>query len=146
MIRARTQAACWLVALAILVPAAAAQEPEAPVKRPFEQPAQIINVTAANFEFIPSSIHIKAGRHIQLVVTATDKTHAIRISPFPEGASGSTPPGLEFADGEDCWKLKKGVSVKIDLVGHMPGTYKFACCKQCGSGHKRMKGELVVDP
>lgn len=142
--RIRTHASVLVAALAILMPVAAAQEPD--VVKPFEQPPQVIEVTAANFAFTPSSIHIKAGKNIQLRVTATDKTHAIRISPFPDGASKSTPPGLEFLFGEDCWKLKKGETAKIELVGHTPGTYTFTCCKQCGSGHKRMKGQLVVEP
>lgn len=140
----RSEALVLVAAFAILLPVAAAQEPD--IVKPFEQPPRIIEVTAANFEFTPSSIHIKAGKNIQLKVTATDKTHAIRINPFPDGGNNSTPPGLEFLLGQDCWKLKKGETVKIELVAHTPGTYTFTCCKQCGSGHKRMKGQLVVEP
>ena len=142
----RAQPPVWVAALAILLPVAAAQDPDAPVKRPFEQPPRIIEVTAADFQFTPSTIHIKAGKNIQLRVTATDKTHGIRINPFPDGASKSTPPGLEFLYGEDCWKLRKGETVMIELVGRTPGTYTFSCCKQCGPDHKRMKGQLVVEP
>jgi len=130
--------------LALAAPAAISQDSE-PVK-PFAQPPHIIVVTAANFQFTPSTIHIKAGQNIQLQVTATDKTHGIRINPFPDGTPSGTAPGLQFVYGEDCTKLKKGVSAKIELVGHTLGTYTFSCCKACGSGHKRMKGQLIVDP
>jgi heme/copper-type cytochrome/quinol oxidase subunit 2 len=133
-----------IAAVALAAPAAISQE-EKPVK-PFNQPAQVIVITAAEFKFTPPVIHVKAGQNIQLQVTATDKTHGIRINPFPEGGTGGTPPGLEFLYGEDCYKLKKGEMVKIELIGHTPGTYTFSCCKACGSGHKRMKGELIVDP
>jgi heme/copper-type cytochrome/quinol oxidase subunit 2 len=129
---------------AMAAPAAISQE-AAPVK-PFEQPVHVIVVTATDFQFTPSAIHVKAGQNIQLQVTATDKTHGIRINPFPDGATVSTSPGLEFLYGEDCFKLKKGVTIKVELVGHTPGTYSFSCCKACGSGHKRMKGQLIVDP
>ena len=134
----------FLIAIfALAAPAAVTQE-EKPA-RPFEQPPQVIVVTAADFQFTPSPIHIKARQNILLQVTARDKTHGIRINPFPDGVTGSTSPGLEFLYGEDCFKLKKGEMVKIELIGHTPGTYTFSCCKACGSGHKRMKGQLIVD-
>jgi heme/copper-type cytochrome/quinol oxidase subunit 2 len=133
-----------IAALAIAAPAAISQD-EKPVK-PFAQPPNIIVITAADFQFTPSTIHIKAGQNIQLRVTATDKTHGIRINPFPDGAPSGTAPGLQFVYGEDCTKLKKGVTEKIELVGYTPGNYTFSCCKSCGSGHKRMKGQLIVDP
>src|SRR5271156_5905886 len=136
--------ALLIAGLALAAPVAISQESE-PVK-PFAQPPHIIVVTATDFQFPPSPIHIKAGQNIQLQVTATDKTHGIRINPFPDGAGGGTAPGLQFVYGEDCTKLKKGVMVKIELVGYTPGSYTFSCCKSCGSGHKRMKGQLIVDP
>jgi cytochrome c oxidase subunit II len=114
--------------------------------RPFDQPPQIITMTAGNFEFTPPVIHIKLGKNIQLQVTSTDKTHGIRIKPFPDGAMKSTPPGLEFLYGEDCWKIKKGETAKIVFFAHAAGTYSFACCKECGSGHKRMKGQIIAEP
>jgi plastocyanin len=121
------------------------QEEKAPA-RPFDQPPQIITMTAGNFEFTPPVIHIKLGKNIQLEVTATDKTHGIRINPFPDGATKSTPPGLEFVYGEDCWKIKKGETAKIVFFAHAAGTYSFTCCKECGSGHKRMKGQIIAEP
>lgn len=142
--KTRIRILCAIAALGILAPLARAQEPSR--GKPFERPPKIIEVTAANFEFVPAVIHVRAGQNILLRVTATDKTHGIRINPFPDGANRGTPPGLEFLYGEDCWKLKKGEMVKIELIGHTPGTYTFSCCKQCGSGHKRMKGQLVVEP
>ncbi|MGH9713745.1 MAG: cupredoxin domain-containing protein [Candidatus Acidiferrales bacterium] len=134
-----------LIALFVsLIPAAMAQDSRLP--KPFDQPAHIIQMNAADYQFAPSTIHIKVGQNIRLRVTATDKTHAIRINPFPNGASVSTPPGLEFAAGEDCWKLKKNLTQTIEFVAHEPGTYTFSCCKSCGSGHKRMKGQIIVEP
>lgn len=117
----------------------------APV-RPFGQPPEIINMTTENFEFTPAVVHVKLGKNIQLQVTSTDKTHGVRINPFPDGATKSTPPGIEFLYGEDCWKIKKGETAKIVFFAHTAGTYSITCCKECGAGHKSMKGQIIAEP
>jgi heme/copper-type cytochrome/quinol oxidase subunit 2 len=144
ILRGRFRIVAVIAWVAIVAPAAVSQD-EKPVK-PFDQQAQVIVVTAEDFQFTPAQIHIKAGQNTQIQVISKDKTHGIRINPFPDRAPVSAAPGLEFLYGEDCWKLKKNVTVKIELIGHTPGTYIFSCCKSCGSGHKRMKGQLIVDP
>lgn len=111
-----------------------------------EKPPRIISVTAKDFDFEPAVIHMKVDERVELDVTSSDKTHGIRISAFPAGAKVNTAPGLSFVNGEDCWKLKKGEMVEIGIVPTEPGTYTFACCKLCGSGHKKMKGQVIVDP
>jgi len=103
-------------------------------------------MTARNFEFDPPEIHVRQGATVQLLVTSSDRTHGIHISPFPDGGAPNTPAGLSFIDGEDCYKLKKDVQVTIEFTAHDPGSYSFKCCKLCGSGHKRMIGKIVVDP
>jgi heme/copper-type cytochrome/quinol oxidase subunit 2 len=109
-------------------------------------PAMSVTLTAKNFQFDPAIIHIKVGQKVRLYVTAPDSTLGLRINPFPDGATSSTPPGLYFVFGEDCWKLRKGETLPIDVVGDTPGTYTFTCCKGCAKGHKSMKGQLIVDP
>ena len=111
-----------------------------------EKPPRIISVTAKDFDFEPAVIHMKVNERIELDVTSSDKTHGVRISAFPDGAKVNTAPGLSFANGEDCWKLKKGEMVEIGIAPTEPGTYTFTCCKLCGSGHKKMKGQIIVDP
>jgi heme/copper-type cytochrome/quinol oxidase subunit 2 len=109
-------------------------------------PAKTVTLTAKNFQFDPAIIHIKVGQKVRLFVTAPDATLGIRINPFPDGATTATPPGLYFVFGEDCWKLRKGETFPIDVVGDTPGTYSYTCCKGCGKEHKSMKGRLIVDP
>ena len=116
---------------------------ETPPQR--EKPPRVISVTAKDFDFEPALIHMKVGERIELDVTSSDKTHGIRINAFPDGAKTNTAPGLSFPNGEDCWKLKKGQTVVIGIVPTEPGTYTFICCKLCGSGHKKMKGQIIVD-
>lgn len=113
---------------------------------PHEKPPRIISVTAKDFDFEPAVIHMKVDERVELDVTSSDKTHGIRITTFPDGARVNTAPGLSFANGEDCWKLKKGEMVEIGVVPTEPGTYIFTCCKLCGSGHKKMRGQIIVDP
>jgi heme/copper-type cytochrome/quinol oxidase subunit 2 len=109
-------------------------------------PAKTVTLTAKNFQFDPAIIHIKVGQKVRLYATAVDATLGIRINPFPDGATAATPPGLYFVFGEDCWKLRKGETLPIDVVGDTPGTYSYTCCKGCGKEHKSMKGQLIVDP
>jgi cytochrome c oxidase subunit 2 len=115
-------------------------------EKPPEHPPRIIQVTAKNFEFDPSVIRVKAGEKIQLKITSVDRTHGIHINPFPEGGQPSTPPGLSFTYGDDCLKLKKDVTATLEFTAQAPGTYAFTCCKKCGTGHGRMKGQIIVEP
>ncbi len=111
-----------------------------------EAPPRIIVMTAKDFEFAPAVIHLKVGDKVRLQVISSDRTHGLHISAFPDGAKANTPPGLAFILGEDCFKLKKGDSVPVDIEAAEPGTYSFQCCKSCGTGHKRMKGQIIVEP
>jgi len=115
-------------------------------QRAVEPPPRSIAMTAKDFEFDPAVIHMKVGEKVRLHVISTDRTHGLHISAFPDGAKANTPPGLAFIFGEDCFKLKKGESVPVDIEATEPGTYSFLCCKLCGNGHKRMKGQIIVDP
>jgi heme/copper-type cytochrome/quinol oxidase subunit 2 len=106
---------------------------------------RIIEISADDFAFTPATIHVRLHETVELQLTARDKTHGFRIKPIAEGASKGSAPGLSFLYAEDCYKMKKGDVVKVDFVANAPGTYRFECCKACGSGHKRMKGEILVD-
>jgi heme/copper-type cytochrome/quinol oxidase subunit 2 len=115
-------------------------------QRTVEPPPRVIATTAKDFEFDPAVIHMKVGDKVRLQVISSDRTHGLHISAFPDGAKVNTAPGLAFIFGEDCWKLKRGESVPVDIEATEPGTYSFQCCKTCGTGHKRMKGQIIVEP
>jgi heme/copper-type cytochrome/quinol oxidase subunit 2 len=122
------------------------QAPKPKPQRPVEPPPRSIAMTAKDFEFDPAIIHMKVGDKVRLQVTSLDRTHGLHVSAFPDGAKANTPPGLAFIFGEDCFKLKKGESVPVDIEATEPGTYSFVCCKACDTGNKRMKGQIIVDP
>jgi cytochrome c oxidase subunit II len=115
-------------------------------ERPPEKPPRIVQVTAKNFEFEPAVIRVKAGEKVQLKLTSADRTHGIHINPFPEGGQPNTPPGLSFTYGDDCLKLKKDLTATLEFTAEAPGTYAFSCCKKCGTGHGKMKGQIIVEP
>jgi heme/copper-type cytochrome/quinol oxidase subunit 2 len=115
-------------------------------ERPPEHPPRIIQATAKTFEFEPSVIHVKSGEKIQLKIMSVDRTHGIHMNPFPEGGKPNTPPGLSFTYGDDCLKLKKDITETLEFTALEPGTYAFSCCKKCGTGHGRMKGQIIVEP
>ena len=115
-------------------------------EKPPEKPPRMIQVAAKNFEFEPSVIRVKAGEKIQLKLTSVDRTHGIHISPFPAGGQPNTPPGLSFTYGDDCLKLKKDLTATVEFTAEAPGSYAFSCCKKCGTGHARMKGQIIVEP
>ena len=112
------------------------------------QPAspRVIEMTAGNYEFVPSSVHVKVGETVRLSITAIDKAHGVRIKPVAVGAPEGSAPGLEITSQADCVKFKKKGTGTIDFTARSPGTYEFECCKLCGFGHGKMKGEMIVDP
>ena len=115
-------------------------------QRAVEPPPHIIAMTAKDFAFDPAVIHLKVGNKVRLQVISSDRTHGLHVNAFPDGAKANTPPGLAFIFGEDCFKLKKGESVPVDIEATEPGTYTFVCCKACDTGHKQMRGQIIVEP
>jgi cytochrome c oxidase subunit 2 len=111
-----------------------------------DQNVRIIEVTAKKYEFNPSPIHVKQGTKVQLKITALDRAHGFKINLYPDGSDMKGDPGLVFTSNEDCLKIEKGSPEVVEFVAHTPGTYSFKCCKHCGLDHKRMKGQLVVEP
>ena len=55
-------------------------------------------------------------------------------------------PGLSFAYGDDCRKLKDGLTEILEFTAQALGTYTFSCCKKCGSRHGSVKGQIIVEP
>jgi plastocyanin len=139
----RASALGWVGAIVLVSAGAiaiAAQETPAPGA------PRVITMEAVDYEFKPASVHVKLGEDVQLVVTATDKEHGVRIKPVAEGSPKGTASGIEIKSSSDCVKFKKNETGTLEFVAHAPGTYELECCKLCGMGHGKMKGEIVVDP
>lgn len=91
-------------------------------------PATVIQMTAKKYEFVPATIHAKVGEPVKLVITAVDHTHGFKLE------------ALHINQ-----KLDKGKPVTVEFTPTQTGTFPFECSHYCGLGHKRMKGQLIVE-
>lgn len=91
-------------------------------------PVRRFEITAARFRFEPAQIEVRAGDVVELVLRSADTDHGIAIKAL--GIKAGIPKG--------------GAAVSVSFVAGRPGRFEFQCSEYCGSGHKRMKGELVV--
>jgi cytochrome c oxidase subunit 2 len=87
-----------------------------------------IRMTAKKYEFSPSSIHVKKGEHVKLLITAVDHDHGFKLAAF-----------------DIQQDLKEGETSTIEFTADKAGTFRFACSHVCGFGHRGMKAELVVE-
>jgi cytochrome c oxidase subunit II len=88
------------------------------------------SVTARRFEFEPSRIVVRQGDRVRLTVSTADGTHGLAIKKL----------GVHQV-------IKKGSApATIEFVADKVGTFEITCSEYCGSGHERMKGQLVVEP
>ena len=87
-----------------------------------------VEVVASRYAFTPAVIEARRGEAIELVLRSADTTHGLAIKPY----------GLKVAIP------KGGDRVSVLFVADEPGRFPIECSEYCGSGHKRMRGELVV--
>ncbi|MGC9969772.1 MAG: cupredoxin domain-containing protein [Bryobacteraceae bacterium] len=91
--------------------------------------AGAIKMTAVKYRFTPDVIKVKKGDRVRLVVTALDRDHGFKLEAFQIDK-----------------KLPKGEPVAVEFTADRAGTFPFQCSQFCGLGHKKMKGQLVVEP
>ena len=87
-----------------------------------------IAVNAKKYEFEPSTIHLKKGEPVKLVITALDHDHGFKLDAFHIDQL-----------------LKKDKATAVEFTPFQAGTFPFECSHFCGLGHKKMKGEVVVE-
>jgi heme/copper-type cytochrome/quinol oxidase subunit 2 len=85
-------------------------------------------VTAKQWSFEPATITVKKGDKVKMKITSVDVAHGIRLA--------------EFAVSE---RLSPGKTVNVEFVADKVGSFSFFCSVSCGSGHRSMKGTLVVE-
>jgi len=105
-----------LLALVVTARAADAEEPRA------------IVITAKRFEFVPSTIMLKKGETVKLVVTSEDVTHGLFIRPLKIDTD-----------------LTPGETQQISVTPQTAGTFTAICHHFCGAGHGNMKLTVVVE-
>ncbi len=112
----------WLLLLGLAPTGVRSLAANAPETRRFE-------ITASRYQFVPARIEVRQGDVVELVLRSLDTDHGLAIKAY--GVKVAIPKG--------------GESVGVSFVARQPGTFPFECSEYCGSGHKRMKGELVVE-
>jgi heme/copper-type cytochrome/quinol oxidase subunit 2 len=88
---------------------------------------RIIEITARQFEFVPSDIVVKEGDSVKLNVTSEDVTHGIEIEGYNINET-----------------LEPDQTRSITFQADKPGTFHFHCSVYCGDGHSQMHGEMRV--
>jgi heme/copper-type cytochrome/quinol oxidase subunit 2 len=86
-----------------------------------------VKVEAFKYAFKPEKIVVKKGEMVHLLVTATDVEHGIALPDFKIDV-----------------KLPPQKEQMIVFTPTKTGTFTFFCSVYCGSGHKEMKGTLIV--
>ena len=90
-------------------------------------PVHEIQMTAKKYKFDPSTITVKKGERVRLIITALDHDHGIKIEAY----------GINQL-------LKKGDPATVEFTADKAGVFPFRCSKYCGFGHGRMKGKIIV--
>ncbi len=84
-------------------------------------------ITAKDSGFEPSTLTVKKGEKVRLIITATDCEHEFRLQAF-----------------DILQALKKGDPEIIEFTASKSGTFEFKSSVYCGKGHGKMRGRLEV--
>jgi cytochrome c oxidase subunit 2 len=91
-------------------------------------PPKAFEIKASRYRYEPSILEVTEGDRVVLTLRSADTTHGIEIPEFKVKAI--VPKG--------------GAPVTVEFMASKAGTFPFACSEYCGSGHRQMKGRLVV--
>jgi cytochrome c oxidase subunit II len=105
--------------LALVVTARAADRVDEP---------RTIAVTARRFEFVPSTITLKQGETVKLVVTSEDVTHGLFLRPLKIDTD-----------------LTPGKTEQLTVTPQTTGTFTAICHHFCGAQHGNMKLTVIVE-
>ncbi len=108
----------------------ASQQAEKPEEKTTDSPSSVkeFDITARQFEFIPSVIRVNKGDKVKLNVRSADVTHGFSI------------PELNVNEN-----IKPCVTKTIEFTADKTGEFTFFCSVYCGAGHTGMKGKLIVE-
>ena len=115
----RARFLAFLLFPAVVATAIAADRPEEP---------RTVAITARRFEFVPSTINLKKGETVKLVVKSEDVTHGFFLRPLKIDTD-----------------LTPGGTQEITVTPQSAGTFTAICHHFCGAGHGNMKLTVVVE-
>ena len=88
---------------------------------------RIIEVESFRYSYSPNVVVVNSGEKVRIKLSTRDTEHGFKI------------PEINFD-----LKVKKDRSAEGEFTAPKPGIYEIRCSVFCGSGHKKMKGTLVV--
>ena len=91
-------------------------------------PVKTFDVIASQFKFEPATISVAEGDTVRLRLRSADRTHGIGIKAFRVKALIP----------------KVGEAVTVEFAADRAGTFDITCSEYCGTGHRAMKGKLIV--
>tara|TARA_Y100000310_G_scaffold68970_1_gene64280 strand:+ start:2576 stop:3022 length:447 start_codon:yes stop_codon:yes gene_type:complete len=89
---------------------------------------KVITMIAEKFKFTPSTITVKKGDEVEIIIKSIDVKHSLSIPAF----------GVNIDAVPDKKNSAKFVASKA-------GTFDMVCEVFCGSGHDDMKATLIVE-
>ena len=87
-----------------------------------------IRLTAKQFSYEPSTIRVHVGDKVRITASSLDVPHGFAINEY----------GIDQ-------QLEAGKDTVIEFTADKAGTFTFYCNVPCGSGHRSMKGALIVE-
>jgi cytochrome c oxidase subunit 2 len=88
-----------------------------------------VTMTADQFAFDPSVLHVNRGDRVLLTLQATDVVHGFYLDGYR----------IET-------RVEPGISQQVEFIADRVGKYRYRCSVSCGTLHPFMIGELVVAP
>ena len=107
------------------------EPPAVPVEEPGPPSAsgpRVIQITAQNWSFTPSVIKARKGEVVQLSITGAGGLHGFSV------------PSLGINEN-----LTPGQTITINLPTDRAGTFPLFCSIPCGSGHRDMTGQIIIE-
>lgn len=86
------------------------------------------NIIAKKWSFEPGVIEVRKGNKVKLNINSMDVDHGISL--------------IDFGVNEN---LASGKTTIVEFTASKSGEFTFFCSVYCGSGHKDMKGTLIVN-
>lgn len=87
-----------------------------------------IKLEAYQYGFSPDPVVVKKDDIVRLTVTSRDIAHGIYIKEY----------GIKLS-------VKKGETKKVEFFADKIGKFDIKCSVYCGSGHSKMRGQLIVE-
>lgn len=107
------------------------------------QPDVTFDVDVFSFGFDPSTIEVKQGQVVKLVL------HGLDDGQLPEltGAREFSGHGFHLKGPYDVWitGIRKDATKEVVFEANYPGEWEFECVVLCGVNHPLMKGKLIVE-